>query len=541
MNAALRLVNLTVSYDRHPAVHHVSAEIPAAEMTAIVGPNGAGKSTLLKALLGLAPHIEGRIETTAKRIAYLPQQAEIDRSFPISVFDTVLLGRWSRFGGFGAAKHVDIHDAQHAIEAVGLSGFERRPIDTLSVGQFQRVLFARLLLQDADLVLLDEPFAAINSKTVNDLMAVIQRWRAEQRTVVAVLHDLDQVRRDFPNALLMARELVDAGPTAQRAVGREPAARPRHGRGLGRARRRLRRADEAERLTAVAMLYEYLIAPFADFGFMRRALVASLALSVGGSAIGVFLILRRMSLMGDALAHSLLPGAALGFLLGGLSLPAMSLGGFLAGVATALISGVIARFSSMREDASFAAAYLTAMALGVLIVSLRGSAVDLMNILFGAILAVDEAALVLVVSTATLTLVGLAAIYRPLVVECFNPGFLAAMGIRGSVYHYLFLSLAVLNMVAGFQALGTLMALGLILLPAVAASFWAREVWSMTLVAAPMAFASALIGLLVSFHVGLPSGPVIVLFASLFFLGSLLLGSRASVRARLSHPVHLRG
>jgi zinc/manganese transport system ATP-binding protein len=184
-------------------------------ITALVGPNGAGKSTLLKAMLGLAPHVEGRIECAARRIAYLPQQAEIDRSFPIPVLDTVLLGRWSRFGGFGAAKHVDIHDAQHAIEAVGLSGFERRPIDTLSVGQFQRVLFARLLLQDADLVLLDEPFAAIDSKTVNDLMAVIQRWRAEQRTVIAVLHDLDQVRRDFPNALLMARELVDAGPTAR--------------------------------------------------------------------------------------------------------------------------------------------------------------------------------------------------------------------------------------------------------------------------------------------------------------------------------------
>jgi len=190
-------------------------DITLGDLTVVVGPNAAGKSTLLKALLGLAPHIEGRIESTAKRIAYLPQQAEIDRSFPISVFDTVLLGRWSRFGGFGAAKHVDIHDAQHAIEAVGLSGFERRPIDTLSVGQFQRVLFARLLLQDADLVLLDEPFAAIDSKTVNDLMAVIQRWRAEQRTVIAVLHDLDQVRRDFPNTILMARELVDAGPTAR--------------------------------------------------------------------------------------------------------------------------------------------------------------------------------------------------------------------------------------------------------------------------------------------------------------------------------------
>jgi zinc/manganese transport system ATP-binding protein len=215
VTAALRLTDLTVSYDRHPAVHHLSAEIPAAEMTAIVGPNGAGKSSLLKALLGLAPRIEGRIECAAKRIAYLPQQAEIDRSFPISVLDTVLLGRWSRFGGFGKAKGVDIHDAQHAIESVGLGGFERRPIDTLSVGQFQRVLFARLLLQDADLVLLDEPFAAIDAKTVVDLMDVIRRWQAEKRTVVAVLHDLDQVRRDFPNALLLARELVDVGPTAR--------------------------------------------------------------------------------------------------------------------------------------------------------------------------------------------------------------------------------------------------------------------------------------------------------------------------------------
>ena len=289
------------------------------------------------------------------------------------------------------------------------------------------------------------------------------------------------------------------------------------------------------------MLYDLLIGPFADFGFMRRALIACLALSVAGSAIGVFLILRRMSLMGDALAHALLPGAALGFLLGGLSLPAMSLGGFVAGLATALVSGAIARFSSMREDASFAAAYLTALSLGVLIVSLRGTAVDLMNILFGAILGVDDQALLLIAGAATVTLVGLAAIYRPLVVECFNPGFLAAMGVRGALYHYLFLALAVLVMVASFQALGTLMALGLMLLPAVAASFWAREVWSMTLIAAPMAFLSGAIGLLVSFHAGLPSGPLIVLIASLFFLGSLLLGSRASVRARLSHPVHLRG
>ncbi|MBS0522701.1 MAG: ABC transporter ATP-binding protein [Proteobacteria bacterium] len=213
VKAALKLVDLTVSYDRHPAVHHVSVEIPAAEMTALVGPNGSGKSTLLKAILGLVRRVEGRIECSARRIAYLPQQAEIARSFPISVLDTVLLGRWSRFGAFGRADRSDVHDAHHAIQSVGLGGFERRPIDTLSVGQFQRVLFARLLLQDADLVLLDEPFAAIDTRTVTDLMDVIRRWRSEQRTVIAVLHDLDQVRRDFPNSLLLARELVAAGPT----------------------------------------------------------------------------------------------------------------------------------------------------------------------------------------------------------------------------------------------------------------------------------------------------------------------------------------
>src|SRR5262249_56915693 len=159
---------------------------------AFAGPKGGGRSTLLKALLGLVPHREGRIECAARRIAYLPQQAEIDRSFPITVLDTVLLGRWSRFGGYRAAARADIEDTRQAIDAVGLAGFERRTIDTLSVGQFQRVLFARLLLQDADLVVLDEPFAAIDSKTVADLMSVIRRWRAERRTIVAVLHDLDQ-------------------------------------------------------------------------------------------------------------------------------------------------------------------------------------------------------------------------------------------------------------------------------------------------------------------------------------------------------------
>ncbi|MBM3623043.1 MAG: metal ABC transporter permease [Alphaproteobacteria bacterium] len=288
-------------------------------------------------------------------------------------------------------------------------------------------------------------------------------------------------------------------------------------------------------------LYDFLLGPFVEFGFMRRALVACLALSVGSSTIGVFLILRRMSLMGDALAHSLLPGAAVGFLLGGLSLPAMGAGGFAAGILVALLSGVVARYTSLREDASFAASYLTALALGVTMISLRGSSVDLMHILFGSILAVDDLSLLLVATTATITLVGMAIIYRPLVVECFNPGFLVAMGERGAIFHYAFLALAVLNMVAAFQAIGTLMALGLVLLPAIAASFWTRDVASMALVAAPIALFSSYVGLLVSFHSDLPSGPSIVLTAAACYIASLLLGARDSVRQRLSRPAHLHG
>jgi zinc/manganese transport system permease protein len=208
-------------------------------------------------------------------------------------------------------------------------------------------------------------------------------------------------------------------------------------------------------------LYDLAFGPFAEFGFMRRALVGCLALALGCGPIGTFLVIRRMSLMGDALSHAVLPGAALGFILGGLSLPAMSLGGAGAGLVVALLSGLVTRLTPLREDASFAAFYLISLALGVLLVSTHGSNVDLLHLLFGSILAIDNAALVLIGSVASMSLLSLAVIYRPLVVECFDPGFLRAVGGRGGLVHTVFLALVVLNLVAGFQALGTLMAVGL--------------------------------------------------------------------------------
>ncbi|CAK0755107.1 Manganese transport system ATP-binding protein MntB [uncultured Gammaproteobacteria bacterium] len=212
----LRVHGLTLGYQRHPAVHHVNGVFASGSLTAVVGPNGAGKSTLLKGLMGLIRPLAGRVESfglAPADIAYLPQLAEIDRTFPVSVLETALLGHWRRTGSFGAYTSAMVSSARAALATVGLAGFERRPIGSLSVGQFQRALFARALVHDARLILLDEPFTALDERTTHDLLGLIKTWHDQGRTVVAVLHDLEQVRGHFPDTLLLARELVAWGPT----------------------------------------------------------------------------------------------------------------------------------------------------------------------------------------------------------------------------------------------------------------------------------------------------------------------------------------
>jgi zinc/manganese transport system permease protein len=281
-------------------------------------------------------------------------------------------------------------------------------------------------------------------------------------------------------------------------------------------------------------LYATVIHPFVEYGFMRRALIACVALGIGSGPIGVLLMLRRMSLMGDAMSHAVLPGAAIGFLIaGGLSLPAMGLGGIVAGLVVALLSGFVSRTTVLKEDASFASFYLASLALGVLIVSLRGSNIDLLHVLFGTILAIDATALYFVGGIASFTIVVLAIVYRPLVVECFDPEFLRSVRGGGSIYHVLFLFLVVLNLVAGFQALGTLMAVGLMMLPASVAQLWARTLPVMMLIAACTAAVSGLLGLIVSYNFGLASGPTIILIAAAIYCGSLLLGPSGAIRRLL--------
>ena len=218
MTHALKFQDLTLGYDRHPAVQRLCGEIAEGSLTAVVGPNGAGKSTLLKGVVGTLSPLGGGIAfgtLTRDDIAYLPQQSDIDRSFPITVVDLVAMGLWREIGGFAGLRSRPRARVAEAIAAVGLEGFETRPIGSLSGGQLQRTLFARLLLQDARLVLLDEPFTAVDARTVADLIGLVRRWHGEGRTVLTVLHDFDTVRAHFPETLMLARELVAHGPTAQ--------------------------------------------------------------------------------------------------------------------------------------------------------------------------------------------------------------------------------------------------------------------------------------------------------------------------------------
>ena len=291
-------------------------------------------------------------------------------------------------------------------------------------------------------------------------------------------------------------------------------------------------------------LDDLLIAPFVDNGFMRRALVAGLALSLSAAPVGVLLVLRRLALLGDALAHGILPGVALGFALaGGASVLAMSLGGLAAGLVVALAAGLVARGTMIREDAALAGAYLTALALGVVVVSGSGGrGQDLMHLLFGSVLAVDDSALLFIAAAASVTLLVLAAGWRGFMLESFDPGFLAAAGSRPGRWQAAFLALVVLNLVAACQAVGTLMAVGLMMLPALAAHFWAAQLGGMVRAAVAMAGLSVLIGLLASFHLDVPSGPAIVLAAAAIWAASMLVGPHGSLlqrrRAHLAVSLH---
>lgn len=272
------------------------------------------------------------------------------------------------------------------------------------------------------------------------------------------------------------------------------------------------------------MIYDTFIAPFVEFEFMRRALIGTFAIAFGAAPVGIFLMLRRMSLIGDAMAHAILPGAAIGYLLSGLSVFAMAGGGLIAGLVIAIGAALIARNTELKEDASLAGFLLISLAIGVSIVSVGGNNIDLLRFLFGSVLALDDPTLLLIVSITTVSLFALALIWRPLVLECVDPGFLRSVSRSGGPAHLAFLALVVMNLVGGFHALGTLLAVGILILPAVTARFWARDITVMIVIAVANAAVAGYAGLLLSFHAGLPSGPAVILVAGALYAASVLVG-----------------
>lgn len=286
------------------------------------------------------------------------------------------------------------------------------------------------------------------------------------------------------------------------------------------------------------MIYEAIIQPVADYGFMRRGLAACVTMAVSSGPLGVFLVMRRMSLMGDATAHAILPGVAVAFLLCGVALWPMALGGLIAGLLMAIFAAVITRMTNLREDASFTASYLTSLAIGVMIISVKGSSVDLLHLLFGNVLAVDSDSLKLINTIASVSLLSLAIIYRPLIMECFDSAFMKVQHGCGAIYHHLFMILVVLNLVASFQALGTLMAVGLMVLPAISTRFWTKSIDDAIGLSIIFGVASSVIGLLLSYHFSLPSGPAIVLTASAWYILSVFIGFSGGIITRFFPRKH---
>lgn len=284
-----------------------------------------------------------------------------------------------------------------------------------------------------------------------------------------------------------------------------------------------------------------LFGPFEDYVFMQRALVGSLAVCLGAVPVGIFMTLRRMSLTGDAMAHAILPGAAIAYFISGLSLIGLSLGGLVAGVLVAVLAGWVARSTHLREDTSLAAFCLISLAVGVLVISLKHSKVDLFHVLFGNILALDDATLFLLATIASISLVLLSILYRPLVIECVDSSFLRRSSRSSSIAHYGFLFLMVINLVAGFHALGTLMAIGIMILPSAASRFWASTLDGMLLTSVGISFVGCYAGLTLSFYFDLPAGPAIVLSIGAVYVFSLFFGFRGGFVKQYFQRRHLTG
>ena len=282
-------------------------------------------------------------------------------------------------------------------------------------------------------------------------------------------------------------------------------------------------------------MYDIFLAPFYEFGFMARGLLGALFIAVSASSLGVFLILRRMSLVADSMSHAILPGVAAGFLVAGMSMGAMLIGGFFMGLLVAFVAGFVARVTKLNEESSFAGFYLISLGLGVILVSLKGTNMDLLHVLFGSVLTLDDQGLLLIMAISSLSILTLFMIYRPLIIDCLDPTFLRAEGGGGQITHMIFLLLLVANLLAGFQVLGTLMVVGMMILPALSARFLGRTVGQQIVIAIALGMLASYIGMVLSYHINVPTSASIILSAGVFYIIALLIGPYGGVLQYFKH------
>ena len=398
---------------------------------------------------------------------------------------------------------------------LGFLDIARQSLHSLSAGQLQRALFARVIVQDAPLILLDEPFTAVDQSTEAHLLTIIDRWRQENRALVLVVHDLSAVLDHCNAALLLGGGTATHGPVdavltpkqlvAQNYMSQSQAAWMLRSHGGGR-------------------MIDWL-AEMWGFAFMRRAIVATLVLSVSLAPVGTFLVLRRLSLAGEAMAHAIVPGIVVGFVVAGLSVTSLLVGGLLSGIGVAVLTAWLSRHTILRSDASLASLYLIALAVGIFVLSVAGTAVPLDSFLFGSILGIDDGTMIVTGAVATVTLLALAVLLRPLIISTCDPVFFEAQSKRPWLIEQAFMLLLVLNLLAAFKTLGTLMAVGLMILPATAARYWASTITGQLGLSVLFAWASCWLGLGLSYvFAHTPSGPAIVLTAGGLFVLSALLG-----------------
>ena len=501
----IKVRNMTVAYGGAPIFTDLSITFEPGKITGIIGPNGAGKSTMIKGILGLIHKQSGQVtlhdkpvSKQLKNIAYVEQRAALDLTFPINVFDTVLTGTYPNLGLFNVPGAKEKSASQQALADVNLSEFSQRQIGELSGGQLQRVFVARAIVQQADVIILDEPFVGIDMKSEAEIMSILKRWQEEGKTIIVVHHDLNKVTKYFDNLVIINRGVVASGTTSE--------------------------VFTKENITT-AFSIGLFIDGLMQYNFLQTALITSILVGIMSGIIGSFIILRGMSLMGDAISHAVLPGVAVAYMLGINILFGASVFGILA----ALLIGLVASKSKLKNDTAIGIVFSAFFALGFILISLAESATNLHHILFGNVLAVSDNDLVTTAIVLAIVLIFVVVFYKELLITSFDNTFAQAYGLKTQLMHYALMLVLTLVTVTALQTVGIILIVAMLITPAATAYLLTNRLSHMMIVAALFSVISSVIGLYMSYTFNWASGPAIVLTAAVFFSLAFLFSPKQGI------------